>query len=144
MLEFIDVKPNIFDVNILELLKPSVFEPTPEKLKARAERYVNNPSTHIFACRDGEKFVGIAVVEIIGKTATVLDIAVNENCRNKGYGSALLSHFFDNFPIEAMTAETDDDAVGFYQKSGFKINQTKIVYDTKRYVCTISKKSVVS
>ena len=139
MLTFENVKPNIFDSDILELLKPSVFEPTPEKLKVRAEKYFNNPNTYIYACRDGEKFVGIAVVEIIGKTATVLDIAVNETCRNNGIGSALLSLFFDNFPIEAMTAETDDDAVGFYQKYGFRITETKTVYDTKRYVCTISK-----
>ena len=38
-----------------------------------------------------------------------------------------------------------DDAVGFYLKFGFSIAETKTVFDTKRYVCTISKnKSVVS
>ena len=139
MLEFIDVKPNIFDIEVLELLKPSVFNPTPEKLKSRAERYFNNPNTHIFACRNGENYIGIAVVEIIGKIATVLDIAVNESSRNKGYGSALLSFFIENFSVETMIAETDDDAVGFYLKFGFSITETKTVYDTKRYVLNFTR-----
>ena len=145
MLEFVNVKQNIFDTDILSLLAPSVFEPTPEKLKARAEKYQTNPNAHIFACRKGGNFVGIAVVEVVGTRATVLDIAVDENNRNKGVGSALLSFFIENFAIDKMIAETDDDAVGFYQKFGFSIAETKTVYDTKRYVCTISKnKSVVS
>ncbi len=139
MLEFIDVKLNIFDKGVLELLKPSVFNPTPEKLKTRAEKYANNPNTNIFACREGGKFVGIAVVEIIDSMATVLDIAVDESCRNKGIGSSLLSFFLDNFSINKMIAETDDDAVGFYQKFGFTIAETKTVYNTKRYVCEYTK-----
>lgn len=139
MLTFENVKPNIFDSDILVLLTPSVFKPTPERLKARAEKYINNPNVQIFACRNGGKYVGIAVVEIIGKTATVLDIAVNETCRNKGYGSALLSFLLENFDIKTMTAETDDDAVGFYQKFGFKTVKTKTVYDTKRYVLNYTK-----
>ncbi|MBO5912758.1 MAG: GNAT family N-acetyltransferase [Clostridia bacterium] len=139
MLEFVDVKPNIFDEGVLELLKPSVFNPTPEKLKKRAEKYANNPNTHIFACRKSGKFIGVVVVEIVGGIATVLDIAVNEACRNKGVGSALLSFFFDNFSINKMIAETDDDAVEFYQKFGLTITQTKTVCNTKRYVCEYTK-----
>ena len=139
MLEFVNVKLNIFDKNVLELLKPSVFNPTPERLKARAEKYANNLNTHIFACCEGGNFVGVAVVEIIDSTATVLDIAVDENSRNKGVGSALLSFFVETFNIITLTAETDDDAVGFYLKYGFKIVETKTVYDTKRYVCEFSR-----
>lgn len=140
MLEFIDVKPNIFDIDVLELLKPSVFKPTPEKLKVRAEKYFNNPNTYIYACRDGGKYIGIVVLEVVGTNATVLDVAVNENSRNKGIGSALLSFFIENFSVETMTAETDDDAVGFYKKYGFSVTETQTVYDARRYVCTISKK----
>ena len=145
MLEFVNVKQNIFDTNILPLLVPSVFEPTPEKLKARAEKYIKRPNTHIYACRDGGKYIGIVVLEVVGTRATVLDIAVDEACRKQGIGSALLSFVLENFNISELTAETDNDAVGFYQKLGFSIAETKTVYDTKRYVCTISKnKSVVS
>ena len=145
MLEFVSVKQNVFDTGILPLLAPSVFKPTPEKLRSRAEKYFNNPNTHIYACREGGKYIGIVVFEVVGTNATVLDIAVDEACRKQGIGSALLSFVFDKFNISELTAETDDDAVGFYQKLGFSIAETKTVFDTKRYVCTISKnKSVVS
>ena len=121
MLEFVNVKQNIFDTDILPLLAPSVFEPTPEKLKARAERYINRPDTHIYACRDGGNYIGIVVFEAVGTKATVLDIAVDEACRKQGVGSALLSFFIENFAIDKMIAETDDDAVGFYKKFGFTV-----------------------
>lgn len=139
MLEFIDVKSNIFDVNILGLLKPSVFKPTPEKLKVRAEKYFNNPNTYIYACRDGGKYIGIVVLEVVGTNATVLDIAVDEACRKQGIGSALLSFILENFNISELTAETDDDAVGFYKKFGFSITETKTVYDVRRYLCTFRR-----
>ena len=58
---------------------------------------------------------------MIGTNATVLDIAVNENCRKQGIGSALLSFVLENFNILELTAETDDDAVGFYKKFGFTV-----------------------
>ena len=139
MLEFVNVKQNIFDTDILPLLAPSVFEPTPEKLKARAEKYLNNPNTHIYACRDGGKYIGIVVVEVVGTKATVLDIAVDEACRKQGVGSALLSFFIENFAIDKMIAETDDDAVGFYKKFGFTVTEIKTIYNTRRYLCTFRR-----
>ena len=139
MLEFVSVKQNIFDTDILPLLAPSVFEPTPEKLKARAEKYIKRPNTHIYACRDGGKYIGIVVLEVVGTNATVLDIAVDEACRKQGIGSALLSFVFDKFNISELTAETDDDAVGFYKKFGLTVTEIQTVYDTKRYLCTFRR-----
>ena len=139
MLEFVNVKQNIFDTDILPLLAPSVFEPTPEKLKARAEKYIKRPNTHIYACRDGGKYIGIVVVEVVGTKATVLDIAVDEACRKQGVGSALLSFFIENFAIDKMIAETDDDAVGFYKKFGFTVTEIKTIYNTRRYLCTFRR-----
>ena len=139
MLEFVNVKQNIFDTNILPLLVPSVFEPTPEKLKARAEKYIKRPNTHIYACRDGGKYIGIVVLEVVGTRATVLDIAVDEACRKQGIGSALLSFVLENFNISELTAETDDDAVGFYKKLGFSVTEIQTVYDTRRYLCTFRR-----
>ena len=139
MLEFVNVKQNIFDTDILPLLAPSVFEPTPEKLRSRAEKYLNNPNTHIYACRDGGKYIGIVVLEVVGTNATVLDIAVDEACRKQGIGSALLSFVLENFNISELTAETDDDAVGFYKKYGFTVTEIKTIYNTRRYLCTFRR-----
>ena len=59
MLEFVSVKQNVFDTGILPLLAPSVFKPTPEKLRSRAEKYIKRHNTHIFACRESGKYIGI-------------------------------------------------------------------------------------
>ena len=139
MLEFVSVKQNVFDTGILPLLAPSVFKPTPEKLRSRAEKYIKRPNTHIYACREGGKYIGIVVFEVVGTNATVLDIAVNENCRKQGIGSALLSFVLKTFNISELTAETDDDAVGFYQKFGFTVTEIKTIYNTRRYLCTFRR-----
>ena len=139
MLEFVSVKQNVFDTGILPLLAPSVFKPTPEKLRSRAEKYFNNPNTHIYACREGGKYIGIVVFEVVGTNATVLDIAVDEACRKQGIGSALLSFVLENFNISELTAETDDDAVGFYKKYGFTVTEIKTIYNTRRYLCTFRR-----
>ena len=139
MLEFVNVKQNICDADILPLLAPSVFDPTPEKLNARAKRYLDNRNAFVYACREGGKYIGIVVFEVVGTRATVLDIAVDEACRKSGVGSRLLSFVLENFNISELTAETDDDAVGFYKKYGFSVTETQTVYDARRYLCTFRR-----
>jgi len=42
--------------------------------------------------------------------------------------------------IKELIAETDDDAVEFYRKCGFKIKDLGAVYDnTRRYKCILVK-----
>lgn len=45
----------------------------------------------------------------------------------------MLDFIFNKFEVNRITAETDDDAIGFYKKYGFVINDTRIRFDTKRY-----------
>lgn len=40
-----------------------------------------------------------------------------------------------NFNAQNITAETDDDAIGFYKKYGFAVADINNKCDTKRYVC---------
>lgn len=143
MLEFVSVKQNVFDTGILPLLVPSVFKPTPEKLRSRAEKYIKRPNTHIFACREGGKYIGIVVFEVVGTQAAVLDIAVDKACRKRGVGSRLLSFILENFNISELTAETDDDAVGFYKKFGFSTTEIKTIHGTKRYLCTVKDANLI-
>ena len=135
MSSIINVKPNLTDPNIFSLLAPSTFDPTLEKLKKRAEKYKYNERIHAYAYLYCDKYVGIVVFETDGNRATVLDIAVTERYRELGFGTRLINSVFENFKVNTLTAETDDDAVNFYLKCGFRIIQTKTVFDTKRYVC---------
>ena len=130
-----DVKQNLNQENIYTLLAPSVFNPTPEKLLNRANKYMANESAQVYACLQDGKYIGIVVFEIKDKTATICDIAVNPEHRHSGIGSRLIDFIFSQFDITKIIAETDDDAVEFYKKYGFAVADTKIEFDTKRYTC---------
>ena len=128
------VKERILDQEILDLLKPSVYNPTPEKLLNRANKYKENGNAYIYAFEEGGKYKGIVVFDKTDKTATILDIAVKEEYRRQGIGTKLIDFIFDKFHIDTVRAETDDDAVEFYKKYGFITAEEIIKFNTKRYL----------
>lgn len=123
------------DSEILALLAPSAYNSTQERLLNRAIKYKANESTHIYAYRDNDKYKGIVIFKIINNSATILDIAVKPEYQGRGIGSKLIDFIFNSFNVHNITAETDDDATGFYKKYGFTVADTKVEFDTKRYVC---------
>ena len=134
-IEFLNVKKSLRDEKIYSLLAPSVFEPTRERLADRAERYIKDADTSVYSGFAGGEYKGIVVFKITGNSAEILDIAVKEEDRGKGIGTAFLDFIFSRFDITEITAETDDDAVEFYKKYGFRIAGTKMKFNTVRYIC---------
>ena len=133
------VKEIITEPDILKLLAPSVFNPTEERLLNRAKKYGEDENANIYAYKENSKYKGIVVFEILNNSATILDIAVKPEHQKCGIGSKLIDFIFNSFDAQNITAETDDDAIGFYKKYGFTVAKTKVEFDTKRYVC-IKKK----
>ncbi len=134
-IEFSDIKESLCDEKIYSLLAPSVFEPTRERLADHAERYIKDADTSVYAGSVSGEYKGIVVFKITGNSAEILDIAVKEEDRGKGIGTAFLNFIFSRFDITEITAETDDEAVEFYKKYGFRIAGTKMKFNTVRYIC---------
>lgn len=130
-----DVKDELTNEDILELLAPSVFNPTPERLLSRTEKYQADDKTSVFAYSENGEYKGIIVFKIKEQTAEILDIAVKSEYQGKDIGSRLINYIFSQFSVNKITAETDDDAIGFYKKYGFTVIDTKLNHDTKRYAC---------
>lgn len=130
-----DVKENLSASAILHLLAPSVFNPAPERLLSRAEKYQADDKTSVFAYSENGEYKGIIVFKVEDNTAEILDIAVIPEYQGNGIGSRLINYIFSKFAVSKITAETDDDAIGFYKKYGFTVIYTKLNHDTKRYVC---------
>lgn len=128
-------KASLFDPEVLTLLKPSVYNPTPERLKRRAEKYSADKNTFVYACKTGGIYVGIVVFRMENGTAEILDIAVNPKYRKHGIGRSLIDFIFTQFPIYTITAETDNEAVGFYKRCGFDVIGFGMKCNTKRYIC---------
>lgn len=132
-MNIIDIKSSICENRIYELLAPSVFNPTEERLLNRAKKYQEDKSTNIYAYKHNGEYKGIVIFKIINNSATILDIAVKSKHQGQGIGSKLIDFIFNSFNVDNVTAETDDDAIGFYKKYGFTIADTKVKFDVKRY-----------
>ncbi len=130
-----DIKEIITEPNILKLLAPSVYNPTEERLLNRAKKYQEDENANIYTYKEQDRYKGIVIFKIIYNSATILDIAIKPEHRGQGIGSKLIDFIFNHFNAQNITAETDDDAIGFYKKYGFTVADTKVEFDTKRYVC---------
>lgn len=140
-ISFADVKASLWQPEVLALLKPSVYNPTPERLKSRAEKYSADKRTNVYACKTGGVYAGIVVLKTENGTAEILDIAVKPEYRKHGIGRKLINFIFNRFPVDTIIAETDDEAIGFYKRCGFTITSVGEVCGTKRFFC---KSSAVS
>lgn len=134
-----DIKEIIIEPDMLKLLAPSVFNPTEERLLNRAKKYQEDKSTNIYAYKHNGEYKGIVIFKIINNSATILDIAVKPEHRGQGIGSKLIDFIFNSFNAQNITAETDDDAIGFYKKYGFAVAKTETKFNTKRYICVCDK-----
>ena len=134
-----DVKEIITEPDILKLLAPSVYNPTEERLLNRAKKYQEDEETNVYVYKEDNEYKGIVVFEIVNNSATILDIAVKPEYQKSGIGRKLVDFILNNFGVDAVAAETDDDAIGFYKKYGFDILKTEIKYNTTRYTCIKNK-----
>ena len=131
----VDVKASLFDYEILALMEPSVYGPTPERLKCRAEKYSADKNIFVYACKIDSVYAGIVVLKTENDTAEILDIAVKPKYRKHGIGKSLIDFIFTQFPIDTITAETDDEAVEFYKRCGFNVIGFGMKCNNKRYIC---------
>ncbi len=123
--------------DVLEILKYSHFNPTKEKLSKLIQKYHENKGILPFASFNGDKISGIIVLQKTNNESyEIIDIAVNKDYRRQGIASKLIDYVIEKLNIKILFAETDDDAVGFYEKYGFK---TEAVKNKKyiRYKCTL-------
>lgn len=128
-----DVKEIITEPDMLQLLAPSVYNPTQERLLNRAKKYQEDEETNVNVYKEDNEYKGIVVFEIVNNSATILDIAVKPEYQGQGIGSKLIDFIFDQFDVDNITAETDGDAIGFYKKYGFTVADTKVKFNVKRY-----------
>ena len=129
---------------------PCMYQPAYEDYKSLMEKYFSDPSVKIFVCdMDGEK-AGILVLKEIeaaegsetGAEAEILGIAVRKDLRGKGIGKEMVCQVMETEHLKKITAQTDDDAIGFYRKSGFETERVVVEYpngSVVRYNCTRRK-----
>lgn len=128
---------------------PCMYQPAYEDFIAQMEKYYSDPSVKIFVCdTDGEK-AGILVLKETETAegsetepeAEILGIAVKKDLRKKGIGREMIYQAMETEHLKKITAQTDDDAIGFYRKSGFEAERVVIEYPNGyvvRYNCSLT------
>lgn len=122
MEQIVEAKSILKYRSLLAVLAESVYNPTEERLIRRADQYIINPNTAVYAYKENDTYKGIIVIDISNINAIeIIDIAVSVNFQKSGVASLLIKYCINNFHPNEMIAETDDDAVEFYKKLGFHI-----------------------
>ena len=126
-----------------EIYRHCMFMPTEEKFNNKVDLFLNDIFVKIFACFEQDKIVGIMVVSFKEqKKIEIIGIAVDVSARGKGIGSYMINQVINNYGLLSVYAETDNDAVLFYQKNNFSITEFSEIYDGEtviRYKCELTK-----
>ncbi len=90
------------------------------------EEVLKNVLAQYYIAEEGSKFLGYIGVWLHEESAEIVTLYVNEECRQKGIGKALIEAVFDvlnNHHIKQCTlevSELNEAAIKLYQNAGFK------------------------
>jgi ribosomal protein S18 acetylase RimI-like enzyme len=121
---------------VRELLALAMF-PDPQRIAAALERYASDPQWQVWVWETNGRSVCAVGVKVSGAVAEVLHIGTGPRGRGQGAGRALLSGLMTELSLERLEAETDDEAVGFYRRTGFSAEQTEHRGGHVRYRCVL-------
>lgn len=69
--------------------------------------------------------------------AELLHVATSPLHERRGYADALIRAVYSELALLKLVAETDDDAVEFYRRTGFRVESVTSVWPGSRYRCTL-------
>ncbi|WLD94291.1 GNAT family N-acetyltransferase [Alkalihalobacillus sp. AL-G] len=93
-----------------------------DKVNNVYQQYLKSTSKSLYSyVVDGEIVACIGIEIKSNNIAEILHIAVCASERGKHIGSAMIQAICNQYALKRVFAETDQDAVGFYEKCGFKI-----------------------
>lgn len=85
------------------------------------EEYYSITENELYSVSNNERIVGLVGLISTEQEVVIKHIAIQSHSQNKGLGTEIINKIHQLFPKQKLVAETDNDAVGFYTKLGFKI-----------------------
>lgn len=117
------------------LISLSIGMPTEKKIQHVLTSYTT-ANHHLIGAFSGNILIGVIGIEITGKTCAIKHLAVAPPHRMKNLGKQLIMYVTHHFSLQHFTAETDDDAIGFYKKCGFQCKSFENQYG-RRFFCVL-------
>ena len=134
-MKLVNAKMRLNDPRLMDILAPSMFNPTPKRVAARAATYRQETGVEACACQIDDIDVGLILFSVSEDTAVIHQIATARTHRGVGVGRFMIEQVMEGFHLLAMAAETDDDAVGFYRRCGFTVERCGAIGGRARYRC---------
>ncbi|UXV32782.1 GNAT family N-acetyltransferase [Mammaliicoccus sciuri] len=85
------------------------------------EEYYSITENELYSVSNNERIVGLVGLISTEQEVVIKHIAIQSHIQNKGLGTEIINKIHQLFPKQKLVAKTDNDAVGFYTKLGFKI-----------------------
>ncbi len=122
---------------VAALLTPAMW-PDPERIQAALARYADDPGRQVWIWTDGGTVLCAAGLRLHDQRAELLHIGTAPKARGQGAGRSLILGLMNELQLRALTAETDDGAVGFYRRCGFAVRVAASTGERVRFHCTLS------
>jgi len=127
---------------IYEIFKDVTYKATEEKVNNILNEYKNNKNKILFGYYINKKIIGIIGIEEknVNNIIEILHFGIDERYRGKKYGTKLMDYIRKKYSEKHLYLTTDDDAVGFYIKYGYKITEYYAEFNGekyKRYKCEL-------
>ncbi|WP_239454458.1 GNAT family N-acetyltransferase [Bacillus suaedaesalsae] len=123
------------DSNIKKLLS---FATAEDRVEAEYEHYIHLQNRKLYGYEQAGNFVACIGIEDKGSNSYELrHIAVDPLYREAGLGRKMLQDVVQQHKMDALYAETDQAAVSFYRKCGFKITsfRRKVSWHRTFFLC---------
>ena len=120
-----------------KLIKTAIGNPTPDKVHHILNSY-KDPDHALLGCFIDKQLIGVIGFQIVAGTGIIKHIAVEEAHQKQGIGKALITEVLNEFIINSLEAETDEDSVDFYRNCDFIITPFEGPYG-KRFKATIDR-----
>ncbi|MBW8309586.1 MAG: GNAT family N-acetyltransferase [Candidatus Paracaedibacteraceae bacterium] len=117
------------------VIRSSIGAPTKEKIVQVLQSYTQ-PNQYLVGAFDKEKLVGVIGFQLTLSQAIIRHISVQRDYRGKGIGRDLVHFLSQEFHPCTIEAETDEEALGFYQSLNFACQPFQGTYGSQ-YSCLL-------
>jgi ribosomal protein S18 acetylase RimI-like enzyme len=133
------MKNDLDNPTIRKLVSESAYDQSNEATDRRMEEFRRREDLHLYGWLENDEILGACGVEIHSDCVIINNIAVDPKVRKRGIGKSMITSIQQKYK-QIVKAETDDEAVRFYQKCGFEIEKFIKTYNTdeyQRYKCVL-------
>ena len=129
MTDMVSAKPTVVikyllpeqDESAAAILAPATGAGTVEQARDVIAAARTDPDTELFGLNIDGELAGVYLLHKVTLMNEITHLAIAERFRRQGHGRACLYDALLRSGRRPLVVETDDDAVGFYKRCGFKL-----------------------